>query len=85
MGRLIMNHIYWITEYGATFTKCFLCSIFCGTFIENTNLKQNFLKRFIVSNIAAVLMIFVNHIELYSFVTVICGLLMASLTQLIIL
>lgn len=79
-----MNHIYWIIEYGATLTEWFLCSTFCGTFIEKTDLKQNFLKRFIVSNVAAILMLFINRIELYSPVTVICGLLIASLMQLII-
>lgn len=79
-----MSYIYWIVEYCATLTEWFLCSTFCGTFIENTDLKQNFLKRFIVSNVAAVLMLFINRIELYSPVTVICGLLIASLMQLII-
>lgn len=84
MGRLIMNNIYWIIEYGATLTEWFLCSIFCGTFIENTDLKQNFLKRFIVSNVASVLMLFINRIELYSLVTILCGFLIESSMQLII-
>lgn len=79
-----MNHIYWIIEYSATFTEWFLSSVFCGTFIENTGLKQNFLKRFIISNSAAFLMILVNKAELYSPITVVCGLLIVSLMQLII-
>ncbi len=77
-----MNHIYWIIEYMATFTECFLCTVFSGTFIENTDLKQNFLKRFVISNISAVLMLFINSIELYSPVTVICNTLIILLMQL---
>lgn len=79
-----MNHIYWLIEYGATFTEWFLCSTFCGTFIENADLKQHFLKKFIISNVVAVLMLLINHIELYSPVTIICGFLIASSMQLII-
>lgn len=79
-----MSYIYWIVEYCATLTEWFLCSIFCGTFIEDTDLKQSFLKRFIVSNIGAVLMLFINRIELYSLVTILCGFLIESSMQLIV-
>lgn len=79
-----MSYIYWIVEYFATLTEWFLCLTFCGTFIENTDLKQNFLKKFIVSNVAAILMLFINRIELYSPVTILCGFLIESSMQLII-
>ncbi len=79
-----MNYIYWIIEYLATLTEWFLCLIFCGTFIENTDLKQNFLKKFIVSNAAAILIMFINRIELYSPLTILYSFLIESSMQLVI-
>ena len=82
MGQFVMNDsIYWIVEYGATLTEFFLCSTFCQTFIENANLNQNFYKRFMISNIATVLMLLVNSIELYSPISVMCALLIMSFMQ----
>ena len=79
-----MNTICWIVEYGATLTEMFLCLVFCGTFIEKIDLKRNFLKKFIASNVATILIILVNHIKLYSLITVICNLLIVLLMQFII-
>lgn len=80
----IMNTIYWIVEYGSTLLECFLCSIFCGTFIENTDLKKNFQRRLIISGIMSGMMLCINNIELFSPITVILGLVLLGLTQLII-
>ncbi len=62
--------IYWLIEYGATFSEWFLCSIFCGTFIKDTDLKANLFKRLAISAVFAVAMLFVNRFELYSPISV---------------
>jgi histidine kinase-, DNA gyrase B-, and HSP90-like ATPase len=76
-----MNTIYWLVEYGSTLLECFLCSIFCGTFIEDTDLKKNFQRRLIISAVMSVIMLFINNIELYSPVTVVVGVALLGLTQ----
>lgn len=76
-----MNTIYWIVEYGSTLLECFLCSIFCGTFIEDTDLKKNFWRRFIISCIMSGIMLCINNIELFSPVTAILGLILLGFTQ----
>ena len=68
-----MNTIYWLVEYGSTLLECFLCSIFCGTFIEDTDLKRNFQRRLIISTVMSVIMLLINNIELYSPVCSWCG------------
>ncbi len=74
-----MSHIFWIIEYCATLSEWFLFLIFSGTFIENTDLKQSLLKSFIISNIGTVLMLFINSIELYSPLTVLCSFCIVSI------
>lgn len=74
-----MTYVFWCVELFATFSEAFLCIIFCGTFIENTDLKKNLLKRVVVSFVATALMLTINHIELYSPITVILALLIMAL------
>lgn len=47
-----MNTMYWFIEYSATFIEWFLCSIFCGTFIKDADLKANLYKRIAVTVIS---------------------------------
>lgn len=80
-----MSAVYWIIEYGATFTELFLCAIFCGTFIENTDLKKNFWKRFLVAAaISFVILIYNNKLALYSPITVILSIFLYCLSQIIV-
>lgn len=65
-----MTTTLWIIEYCATFIESLMCTIFCGTFIENTDLKRNRIKRFIVAAVSAILIIIMNHIDLYSPISV---------------
>lgn len=53
--------------------RLFLCTIFCGTFIENIDLKKNLNKRIIAALIATSAMLIVNHINIYSVITVVFG------------
>lgn len=62
--------IFWIIEYGATFSEWFLGSIFCGTFIKDVDLKSNLFKRLAVSAVFSGIMLFVNSFELYSPISV---------------
>lgn len=79
-----MTYVFWCIESLATFSEVFLSTIFCGTFIENTDLKKNCFRRFVVSSIATASMLMINHIELYSPITVILGLLTIVLTAFIV-
>lgn len=76
-----MSNVYWILEYCATFSEFFLGTIFCGSFIENTDLKDTLLKRLSVSGVVAILMLIINQINLYSPVTVLSGFLLIAISQ----
>lgn len=80
-----MSAINWIIEYGATFTEWFLCSMFCGTFIENTDLKKNLWKRLLViSAFSPLVLVYNNILSLFSSITVILGMMLICLCQIII-
>lgn len=68
-----MNTVFWIIEFFSSFVEAFLCTVFCGTFIENIDFKKNLNKRIIAALVATSAMLIVNHINIYSFVTVILG------------
>lgn len=68
-----MKVVFWSIEFLATLFELILSLIFCGIFIKDTNLKQSILKKIIISNIATILMILVNQIELYSYMTVVAA------------
>lgn len=74
-----MTAIFWIIEYISTFIELFLCTIFCGTFIENTDLKKNFSKRVFAALAIASVMWIINHIKIYSAITVILGFVLMAL------
>lgn len=79
-----MTYVFWCVEYIATFTELFLSTIFCGTFIENADLNKNLFKRIIVSSVSTVLMLIINHIELYSPLSVSFSLIVIGLTAFVI-
>lgn len=68
-----MNAVFWIIKFCSSFVEAFLCTIFCGTFIENIDLKKNLNKRIIAALIATSAMLIVNHINIYSVITVVFG------------
>lgn len=74
-----MNTVFWIIEFCSSFVEAFLCTIFCGTFIENKDLKKNLNKRIIAALIATSAMLIVNHINIYSVITVVFGLALMAL------
>ncbi|MCM1008910.1 MAG: GHKL domain-containing protein [Ruminococcus flavefaciens] len=76
-----MSRIYWIAEYGATFAEFFLSTIFCRTFIENSNPDKKLFRRIFASMIAAALILTTNHIKLYSPITAVIGFVSIALLQ----
>lgn len=68
-----MNTVFWVIEFCSSFVEAFLCTIFCGTFIENIDLKKNLNKRIIAALVATSAMLIVNHINIYSVITVVLG------------
>lgn len=76
-----MNRVYWIAEYGATFAEFFLSTIFCGTFIENTELNENLFRGIFASTLAAAIIFIINHVELYSPITALLGFVLIAVMQ----
>ncbi len=74
-----MNTVFWIVEICSTFTEFFLCTIFCGTFIDNIDLKNNFRKRIIVSIVISAIMLLINHINIFSYFTAASGFVLMAL------
>lgn len=79
-----MNAVFWIIEICSTFTEFFLCTIFCGTFIDNIDLKNNFRKRIIVSIIISAIMLVINHINIFSYFTAASGFVLMALTGILV-
>ncbi len=79
-----MNTMYWFIEYSATFIEWFMCSIFCGTFLKNIDLKENLYKRLAISALSSMSMLFINRFELYSPITVILAFIIMILTQFVV-
>lgn len=79
-----MNAVFWIIEICSTFTEFFLCTIFCGTFISNIDLKNNFRKRIIVSIIISAIMLIINHINIFSYFTATSGFVLMALTGILV-
>lgn len=79
-----MNALFWIIEYCSTFTEFFLCTIFCGTFIENIDLKNNFRKRVIVSIVVSAIMLVINHINIFSCFTAVLGFVLMALSAVLV-
>lgn len=79
-----MNTVFWIVEICSTFTEFFLCTIFCGTFIHNIDLKNNFRKRIIVSVVISAIMLIINHINIFSYFTAASGFVLMALTGILV-
>ena len=78
-----MIDLFWCIEYIASYLECILCSVFCENFISSSESKINH-RRILVSIIASFFMILVNKIELFSIITLIIGLIILSISQIII-
>lgn len=61
--------LYWIFEYLATFVEAFICCKFCGIFLKDKKDKQWTIVLF--SLFISLLMIVVNSIRLFSYITAI--------------
>ncbi|MDE5557712.1 MAG: hypothetical protein K2J32_08490, partial [Ruminococcus sp.] len=61
-----MISINWLIEFIATLCECFLCVVFCDTFIPKPNHKN---LKIIIPAILTIMILFINRINLYSPVT----------------
>lgn len=66
-----MTYIFWCIEYIATFTELFLSTVFCVTFIELSTADKTLTRRLTGSVVVSIVMLIVNHINLFSPVTTI--------------
>ncbi|MBQ4522023.1 MAG: GHKL domain-containing protein [Lachnospiraceae bacterium] len=76
-----MSNFYWCIEYLATFIEIFLCCYFCGTFVVKEKI-QDVRKRIIVLSVtASVMIILLNKLELFSYLTTLIFILLCILMQ----
>lgn len=79
-----MNTMFWIIEFCSSFVEIFLCTVFCGTFIENIDLKKNYRKRIIISVIVSAIMMIINHINMFSYITALLGFILMALSAILV-
>ena len=63
-----MTEFYWIMELGASFIEIFMCSIFCGTFLEQEKLGERKYLVIVGSGIGSILVLFLNRMDIFSFI-----------------
>lgn len=78
-----MNLVYWLAEYAATFVELFMCSIFCGTFIRENDLKGAYRQKILVSAACSFIIVLINNISLFSPITTFLNFLLHILSQII--
>lgn len=69
-----MNAVFWIIEFVSTFAELFLFTIFYESVIKSDDFKKNYRKRIIISVIIAAVMMIINHINIFSYISSIFGL-----------
>ena len=79
-----MNAVFWIIEYCSSVIESFLCTTFCGTFIDKIDADKLLKRRLIVSAFLSIVMLIVNHINLFSPVTTIIAFSLGVLLNIIV-
>jgi signal transduction histidine kinase len=64
-----MTLIYWCLDFVASFIEVLMCCIFCGTFLDKENLKEKKYPILWFTIIFSALVICMNNIELFSYIT----------------
>lgn len=79
-----MREFFWCVEYFATFVEIFMCCYFCGTFIMKEKLRDNRSKITMLSIIASIVIIALNKVDLFSYLSTIIFLLLCVIMQCIV-
>lgn len=74
MGGYYLIDFFWAFEYITTFLECFLCLCFVGAFLEKS--KKQTEKNIFISIVSSVIMWLINHLQLYSVLSMIFALLL---------
>lgn len=64
-----MKEFFWCIEYFATFIEIFMCCWFCGTFIIKNEIGNIKNKVFFLSAISSLLIVILNNINLFYYIT----------------
>ena len=78
-----MNTVFWIIEFVSTFAELFLFTIFYESVIKSDDFKKNYRKRTIISVIIAAVMMIINHINIFSYISSIFGLVLIVLSSIL--
>lgn len=78
-----MNTVFWIIEFVSTFAELFLFTIFYESVIKSDDFKKNYRKRIIISVIIAAVMMIINHINIFSYISSIFGLVLIVVSSIL--
>ena len=78
-----MNAVFWIIEFVSTFAELFLFTIFYESVIKSDDFKKNYRKRIIISVIIAAVMMIINHINIFSYISSIFGLVLIVVSSIL--
>lgn len=81
MGGFAIDTFYWLIENLATFSELYIGTIFCASFIPEVSIKENHVRRIVISIIFMFCMSIINHISLFSPVSLALGLVVTICTQ----
>lgn len=76
-----MSEFYWCIEYLATFIEIFLCCYFCGTFVVKEKIEDVRNRIIVLTIMASVMIILLNKLELFSYMTTLIFILLCVLMQ----
>lgn len=76
-----MSEFYWCIEYLATFIEIFLCCYFCGTFVVKEKIEGVRNRIIVLTIMASVMIILLNKLELFSYMTTLIFILLCVLMQ----
>lgn len=79
-----MTVVFWIVEYCASFIEAFLCTTFCGTFLDVAKCGKLLKRKALTSATFSFIMLFLNHINLFSILTTFIALSLGILLNIVV-
>ena len=79
-----MTVVFWIVEYCASFIEAFLCTTFCGTFLDVAKCGKLLKRKALASATFSFIMLLLNHINLFSILTTFIGLSLGILLNIVV-
>ncbi len=79
-----MTVVFWIVEYCSSFIEAFLCTTFCGTFLDVAKCGKLLKRKALTSATFSFIMLLLNHINLFSILTTFIALSLGILLNIVV-